>query len=893
MKKYFISISLSLSLFFLTNAMAQEATYKTKIIDGKEYYEYHVQTSEGFYSVSKKFHVTETEIKEANPGSEKGLSKGSTILIPVKRYTFHKVEKSETLFSLKEKYNTTYDELYKLNPTLKNEGLKYGMEIKVPKKAQTSGQATKVQTKSPEVASVKKETKPGFTTHEVKKGETLSSISRTFGVSTEEILRLNPDAKDGVKVGNILIIPPAHANTAVTTSSNASSTPKASTERPKIMYRTHKVQKKETLFSISQDYGVSREEIIKLNPGVDKELEVGKVLTIPEKSQTTAAAAPSAKSNMYKIHKVQKKETLFSISQDYGVSQEVIIKLNPGVDKELEVGRMLSIPEKAQTAATTVPASKSNMYKIHKVQKKETLFSISQDYGVTPEEIVKLNPDADKKLKKGMTLTIPQPTPPAPKAMHYGAHTVKKGETVFSISQQYGIGKDDIIKYNPSVAQELQEGRVLLIAQEEGNQGAEAQTNGYKFHKVQKEETIFSISQKYNVTQNEIISLNPDVKTELLSDKVLLIPEISSADMATAPKNEVNVALALPFNFSEVTENSALDGKTEKFLELYQGMLIAIDSLKRRGLSINLHVYDSGNDETDAKLMLAHSELKDMDFIIGPAYASQIKILADYAAIHKVKLIVPFSSKSEETVNNPYVFQINTPQDQHNYLTAKAIIETFKGANIVLLSFKNDVYNTKTALKDTLGKMMTARNIKFRTITYSSIESLKKELSAKEENVLITLTNNQVALNQILPVINMMGDKYTVSTVGFPEWQSYQSISKDLFRVNTYIPSTFYIEFKNEDVKRYLKSFRETYNAEPENLQPQYGMLGYDLMMYFSDAVSCFGHNFENKLTEVKYKPLQSGLTFKKISGNGGYYNGSVFLTNHNPQTGLSAVKFE
>ena len=830
MKKYFISISLSLSLFFLTNAMAQEATYKTKIIDGKEYYEYHVQTSEGFYSVSKKFHVTETEIKEANPGSEKGLSKGSTILIPVKRYTFHKVEKSETLFSLKEKYNTTYDELYKLNPTLKNEGLKYGMEIKVPKKAQTSGQATKVQTKSPEVASVKKETKPGFTTHEVKKGETLSSISRTFGVSTEEILRLNPDAKDGVKVGNILIIPPAHANTAVTTSSNASSTPKASTERPKIMYRTHKVQKKETLFSISQDYGVSREEII---------------------------------------------------------------KLNPGVDKELEVGRMLSIPEKAQTAATTATASKSNMQRIHKVQKKETLFSISQDYGVTPEEIVKLNPGADKKLKKGMTLTIPQPTPPAPKVMHYGTHTVKKGETIFSISQQYGIGKDDIIKYNPSVAQELQEGKVLLIAQEEGNQGATAQANGYKFHKVQKEETLFSISQKYNVTQNEIISLNPDVKNELLSDKVLLIPGISSTDMAAAPKNEVNVALALPFNFSEVTENSTLDGKTEKFLELYQGVLIAIDSLKRRGLSINLHVYDSGNDETDAKLMLAHSELKDMDFIIGPAYASQIKILADYAAIHKVKLIIPFSSKSEETIINPYVFQVNTPQDQHNYLTAKAIIETFKGANIVLLSFKNDVYNTKTALKDTLGKMMTARNIKFRTITYSSIESLKKELSAKEENVIITLTNNQVALNQILPVINMMGDKYTVSTVGFPEWQSYQSISKDLFRVNTYIPSTFYIEFKNEDVKRYLKSFRETYNAEPENLQPQYGMLGYDLMMYFSDAVSCFGHNFENKLTEVKYKPLQSGLTFKKISGNGGYYNGSVFLTNHNPQTGLSAVKFE
>ena len=84
------------------SAWSVDLNYPKKVINGKQYYEYVVQKSEGFYSISKKFGVTEEEIKSVNPGTENGLTLNSTILIPVKAdsYITHVVDKKETLYSL-------------------------------------------------------------------------------------------------------------------------------------------------------------------------------------------------------------------------------------------------------------------------------------------------------------------------------------------------------------------------------------------------------------------------------------------------------------------------------------------------------------------------------------------------------------------------------------------------------------------------------------------------------------------------------------------------------------------------------------------------------------------------------------------------------------------------
>lgn len=660
MRKFLCSVLACSSMFI--SAWSVDLNYPKKVINGKQYYEYVVQKSEGFYSISKKFGVTEEEIKSVNPGTENGLTLNSTILIPVKAdaYTTHVVDKKETLYSLSKKYGVTYDDLYALNPSLKTDGLKYGTEIKIPTKKTITGQNMTVSDTLPKV---KKEAKPSFVIREVKKGETLYGICREYGITSEEIIRLNPDVKDGVKTGQKLIIPPVHANTALTESSAENKAPKT-----------------------------------------------------------------------FKYHNVKKGETLFGICHEYGVSQEEVIRLNPKLADGLKVNTVLIIPP--------------------------------------------------------------------------------------SIEGQAGKAKDD-----------------LASADKMDSTGVDS------------------------------------------VPAVVFVPQ-------TTPKKEINTAIFLPFQLKKYSESSPIDGNMDKFLEFYQGALLAMDSLRKTGISFNMNIYDSGETEADMNKLLENREVEKLDFMMGPAYTGQIKTMSEYTRTHDVKMVIPFSSKSEETVSNPNIFQVNTPLDQLNYLMADIFIKNFSDKNIVLVRF-NNAKNDKNEFGDTLAFMLKAHGIAFNEVNFSTLSAIRTQLVSHKGNIVVPLTANQVSLSQVLPMVNMMNtDKKDVCVFGFSEWQNYPSIAKDLFILDTYIITPFYTDFNDPQVVNYLKQFRKYYNAEPVNSLPQYGMLGYDIVMYLTEAISKYGHDFEHGMSKIRLNGLQSHFFFNKFE-NGGYYNSSFMLMKHNRKDGV------
>lgn len=122
---------------------AATLNYPTIVEDGKEYYIYKVQKSEGYYAISKKFDVTIKEIVDANP-MQGGLKLGQELKIPTgnvvkvernpdhsrSKSLVHVVEKGETLYSLAKKYGVTVTELRKLNPDC--DPLSIGYELKIP-----------------------------------------------------------------------------------------------------------------------------------------------------------------------------------------------------------------------------------------------------------------------------------------------------------------------------------------------------------------------------------------------------------------------------------------------------------------------------------------------------------------------------------------------------------------------------------------------------------------------------------------------------------------------------------------------------------------------------------------------------------------------------------------
>lgn len=665
MKKIWYSVLFSAALGFqmLYASDNEGMEYPQKIVNGKTYYEYTVQKGEGFYSICKKFNVTEEEIKAVNPCCQNGLGFDTTILIPYKiqKYTLHKVDRKETLYSISKRYELAITDITDMNPELKERGLKSGMMIKIPEKPKKSNTMTVSDT----LQKIVKNDQPSFSVHEVVKGETIYSISRSYGITTEEIIRLNPDVKDGVKIGKKLIIPPLHSNTGIRSNS---------VEGKNVQFTTHLVQKKETLFSISQQYGVTHDEIVKLNPSVNDGLKEGMVLIIP----------PS-----------------FNAKPEETVSDSV------------------------------------------------------------PEQIIAL-------------------------------------------------------------------------------------------------------------------------------DSITNVKDLFPRSLT--PQREINVAIALPFQLSKVSDKNKIDGNTKKFLEFYQGFLLAVDSLKRTGLSFNIRTFDSGKNETDIQKVLEHPDMKSLDLLIGPAYTAQIKPMADFALENNIKLVIPFSSKSDETHVNPNVFQINSPAEKSFYNDAELFIKAFKDKNIVLWRFKNAAYDDKKLFADTLSFLLTEKKIPFKIVYFDNIATLRAALSSTQENIIVPLTSNQVALSQALPMVNMLTeDKRVVELFGFPEWQNYQSISKDLYVLTTYYATPFHVDFKKKEVRNYLSKFRHFYNAEPFNSQPQYGMVGYDVCFYFASHIASLGHDFEFADKELWVHNLQSHFHFTRIEEKGGFYSDRLYLVKHDSKTGLVA----
>ncbi|MGS4344231.1 LysM peptidoglycan-binding domain-containing protein [Myroides odoratus] len=271
-----------------------------------------------------------------------------------------------------------------------------------------------------------------YTTYRVSKGETISKIAREYKISVSEILRLNPEAKTGIKEGDVIQVPanktPA---TAAVTSKNTTQTPPPSDTKRK----THLVQAKETVFGISRLYNVSVQDLYQWNPDLERNgLKANSYLYIAP-SATTAPTDQSAQVNVvlaatkadtpldkakvsYKEIEIEPKQTLYSLAVEYQTSVQKIMELNPELNEGLKSGQKIKVPVVGQkgTATTsttevkttpTTAVTKTESYRTVTIEPKQTLFSLAKENNTSIEELVELNPELRKGLQVGMEVKLP------------------------------------------------------------------------------------------------------------------------------------------------------------------------------------------------------------------------------------------------------------------------------------------------------------------------------------------------------------------------------------------------------------------------------------------------------------------------------------------------------
>ena len=288
------------------------------------------------------------------------------------------------------------------------------------------------------------------------------------------------------------------------------------------------VQRGDTLYSIANRFGISVDELKRLNNLTSNILSIGQKLLISEMPEI-------GNDNVYIV---QKGDTLYSIANKFNTTVNNLRELNNLASDILQVGQQLLISEQASQPTST-----------YTVQRGDTLYSIANKFNTSVNELKRLNNLIDNTLQIGQELIVPSDIQEDNDVITY---TVQKGDSLWSIANAYDVSVNDLINYNNLTSNILQIGQELIIPVINQNNPSE------QSYTVQKGDSLWSIANKFNTTVTELRNIN-NLKSDLLKPgQILKIPITSSNDITEYDINAYNLnnGILTDYNIETNTQNA-------------------------------------------------------------------------------------------------------------------------------------------------------------------------------------------------------------------------------------------------------------------------------------------------------------------------------------------------
>jgi len=610
----------------------------------------------------------------------------------------------------------------------------------------------------------------------------------------------------------------------------------------------------------------------------------------------------------YYVHIVKKGETAYSISKTYGISVEELSKENPPAVYGIKEGQSLRIPvvENPEKTKTAEPVTR------------------------------KVNRDVAK----------------------YIYHKLNPGETVYFLSKKYGVSENEIVQSNPGVEiNKMSVGSEIAIPRREfmsDVQKFETQDKNYNYHKVVKGETLYSIAEEYGITVRELRRENKGLLFPKVDDFVRIpvpkpaetaITEQTRTDTINVATEEpviqperpagythvgdlrgrYNVALLLPLYFAENSNRTEIDssqvikGKpvykiitrpdqwiypgTAPFLELYEGILLASDTLRSHGLKINLHVYDIKSDTVGVTKLIESGELKDMDLIIGPVYSRNLSIVAAYAGLYEIPVISPVPLRSNASLNNnPFLFMANPSLEVAQEIIAKRASEYYNSNFVFIHSDTSRVDPDVDAFKSKIFREISSKipyeEIKFKEFVFynrsafdnDSINRLEHALSDQTDNLVLIASEEPPVLSESIMDIHTLAKKFSVRLIGYPAMRGLDNLDpKYYFELGIELYSPYWIDYNKSDVKDFNASFRRKFLTEPS--ETSFAWQGYDIAYYFLSGLAIHGKEFISHPEIHNPDLLETEFDFRRKGEGNGFENQKLFLIKYTSEMDVKVLE--
>lgn len=591
-----------------------------------------------------------------------------------------------------------------------------------------------------------------FIQYRVNKGDTISKIAREYSIPVTELLKYNPDAKSGIKEGNFILIPTKEF---LSQENNKSSNPLQKETKSELVSdskgKTHLVQPKETLYGISKMYNISVEDILIWNPEIRFDgLKAGNTIIVSKDlansgqtpnqipSTNLSATVPDTIQDInninYKIIAVEPQQTLYGLAVMYNTTIQRLTELNPELNNGLKTGQQIKVPafgnDSKETVKVVTPSGEinsKNVYSKITVEPKQTLYSISKEYDISVEDLIKLNPDLRTGLKSGMELIVPN------------SSNVKKEES---------------------------------------------DSNKYETVEVEATGSFADLSHSLNKTEAK------------------------------------EIALLLPFNIEKLGNNLDERLKSDAFLNMtldfYSGALLAIEQANKLGLPLTVNVYDSNEskDNSSVETILKQKDFSKTDVIIGPFFKSNIDKAVKSLPNKNLMVVSPLSN--ERTSPSARLIQTMPYGD----VLKRELLNYFIKQNTKITVIVDD--------KKVSTKQFMQRNYPdIKVISTGLLNDIDKTLISQKKNVFILDSNS---IESALLLTNKLKGKVSDFDIQIASFDKSDIFDYGEIAIQTLVDLKYtFPSVTRENESKSETSFAQDYKSQNNIAPNRFATRGYDV----------------------------------------------------------------
>jgi len=565
---------------------------------------------------------------------------------------------------------------------------------------------------------------------------------------------------------------------------------------------------------------------------------------------------------------------------------------------------------------SAIAIAQQKKYVSYTVKKGETVKSIAKAYHITSKDLLQLNPDISRNLAPNTVIIVPN--------LNFGKEGVKQEvkvangaqkkyvvfpkDTLYGISKKFGITMEELIAANPQIADGLKPGMELIIPEPGSAPTKTNDTVTYELHTVVKDDTMYNLSNRYQVSQAELLRLNPELSGGLKLGMTLKMKPVKNWNATKAVSNEnrfdnekniairrgafnenfdsskeINLVILLPYNLNKSSDSTKTDNfrKSNSLLnvvtDFHLGASMAIDSLRNQGLSVKVKFIDSENSTPKIQTIINRNELKNADAVIGPLYFDNAFWLSKHI---DAPIVVPFYSKNQ-SANSANNLVKAAPDDELLQSELLRYLEkSYQGENIVVIN--DGESGSQTKLWQIVNRLKTFKNVQNISVVksefgYISGGNIAKRLTNTSNNLVILVSDEMVTTASAVNSLKGLVDKFNITLIALDKGKNFDSVDNNLLgQLNFICPTIDFLDVDDANINYFYKTYQEKNFAIPS----KYALKGFDITYDVLARIATMG-TLEMGLAAGKSSRISTLFNYDR-NLLGSFENHGVFIIQYN-----------